>query len=200
MNTGDILIYQNQDGNIKIDVRLENEQYAELNNTKDFIYFLEALHNDGRNIAQLGSSEIATLTQISNKEPGGQAAARAENILCFFYDLCKKGMGSPKSNSVKTNKPKPTDKELYEGLSTVKVAPNPANTYIEFEYAILIPSEKSVLRILDVQGKPIKSWNLDTDQRGLKILDTRELINGVYFYELFQGNEKLKSGKFIIQH
>ena len=109
-------------------------------------------------------------------------------------------MGSPKSNSVKTNKPKPTDKELYGGLNTVKVAPNPANTYIEFEYAILIPSEKSVLRILDVQGKAVTTWNLGTDQRGLKVLDTRELINGVYFYELFQNGEKLKSGKFIIQH
>lgn len=100
--------------------RLENEQNVELNNTKDFIYFLEALHNDGRNVAQLDSSEIATLTLISNKESGGQTASRAENILCFFYDLCKKEMGSPKSNSVKTNKPKPTDKELYEGLNTVK--------------------------------------------------------------------------------
>lgn len=81
-----------------------------------------------------------------------------------------------------------------------KVYPNPANTYIEFEYAILIPSEKSVLRILDVQGRPIKTWNLGSDQRGIKVLDTRNLINGVYFYELLQDSEKLKSGKFIIQH
>ena len=180
--------------------RLENEQHAELINTKDFIFFLQSVYDDKRNVAQLTTSEIANLLKISDKESGGQAAERAENILCFFYDLCKKEMGSPKSNSDKPKKSKLTDKELYEGLNTVKVAPNPANTYIEFEYTILIPSESSVLRILDVQGKPIKSWNLGTNQRGLKILDTRELINGVYFYELFQGNEKLKSGKFIIQH
>ncbi len=180
--------------------RLKNEQNAELVNTKDFIYLLEAVYDDGRNVAQLDSTEIATLTQISEQVPGGQAAERAENILCFFYDLCKEEIGSPKNNANKTKKPKPTKQELYAGLNIVKVAPNPANTYIEFEYTFLLSSKKNILRILDVQGRPIKTWNLSTDQNGIKVLDTRKMVNGVYFFELLQDDEKLKSGKFIIQH
>ncbi len=180
--------------------RLENEQYTELLNTVDFVYFLESVYDDGRNIAQLDSSEIATLTQISNIEPGGQAAERAENILCFFYGLCKEEIGSPKSNSVKTKKPRPTEESLYSSLNSVKVAPNPANTYIEFEYDFLISSQKNILRILDVQGKPVKIWNLGSNQKGIKVLDTRKMPNGVFFYELLRNSKKVKSGKFIIQH
>lgn len=180
--------------------RLRNEQSAELSNTRDFVYFLEAIYRDGRNVAQLDSAEIVELTLISEKKPGGGAAGRAENILCFFYNQCEKEFGAPKNNGVKTNKPKPTKEELYAGLNSLKVAPNPADQYIEFEYKLLIGSEKSVMRIIDVQGKPIQTWNLGIDQEGIKVLDTRKLPSGVYFYELFQENEKLKSGKFIIQH
>src|SRR5690554_1249150 len=180
--------------------RLRNEQSVELSNTRDFVYFLEAIYRDGRNVAQLDSAEIAELTLISEKKPGGGATGRAENILCFFYNQCKKEFGAPKNNGVKTNKPKPTKEELYAGLNSIKVAPNPADQYIEFEYKLLIGSEKSVMRILDVQGKFIKSWNLGSNQQGIKVLDTRKLPNGVYFIELFQNSEKLKSGKFIIQH
>ena len=48
--------------------------------------------------------------------------------------------------------------------------------------------------------KPIKSWNLGSDQQGIKVFDTRKLTNGVYFYELLQDGSKLKGGKFIVQH
>ena len=140
--------------------KLTSEQDAELSNTQDFVNFLGSIHSDGRNIAQLSLSEQRELEVIAEAKPGGIAAVRAENILCFFYEKCPDEWGSPKSNSTKPKKPKRTEKNLYEGLNTVKVAPNPANTYIEFEYKVLIPAKETVLRIIDVQGKPIKSWNL----------------------------------------
>src|SRR5690606_19116750 len=121
-------------------------------------------------------------------------------ILCFFYDLCKQEIGAPKNNGIKIKKSKPSKEELYKGLNTVKIAPNPANEYVEFEYNFLIASKTSALRILDVQGKPIMTWNLGTNQRGLKVLDTRKLVNGVYFYELMQSGKKVEGGKFIVQH
>ena len=90
--------------------------------------------------------------------------------------------------------------EEAEQSGGVKVYPNPADLYIEFEYDIFKSSKENTLRIIDVQGKPIKVWNLGGDQKGIKVLDTRSLINGVYFYELLQDGSKLKGVKFIIQH
>lgn len=184
---------------ISLYYKLSNEQISELNNTEDFIEFLEAIHSDGRNIAQLTASEITALMLISEVKPGGAAAERAENILCFFYDRCADDFGAPKNNGVKLKKPRTTKETLEEALNVVKVAPNPADLYIEFEYQVFKSTKENVLRILDVQGKPIMSWNLGF-QQGIKVLDTRKIPNGIYFYELLQDGSKLKGGKFIIQH
>jgi len=37
-------------------------------------------------------------------------------------------------------------------------------------------------------------------QKAIKVLDTRNLVSGVYFYELLQDGNELKGGKFIVQH
>ena len=185
---------------ISLHYKLSNEQISELDNTEDFIGLLQSVHTDGRNIAQLTQAEIADLELISTVKPGGNAAERAENILCFFYDKCAPIVTTPKNNGVKIKKPRPSKEALEDALNSVKVAPNPANLYIEFDYEIFKSSKENSLRIIDVQGKPIKTWNLGSNQQGIKVLDTRKLPNGVYFYELLQNGSKLKGGKFIIQH
>src|SRR5690606_8927465 len=105
---------------ISLYYKLSNEQISELNNTEDFIEFLEAIHSDGRNIAQLTASEITALMLISEVKPGGAAAERAENILCFFYDRCADDFGAPKNNGVKLKKPRTTKETLEEALNVVK--------------------------------------------------------------------------------
>ena len=185
---------------ILLQYKLTNEQTSELTNTKNFVDFLQSIDNDGRNLAQLTQPEITELQLISEVRPGGSAAARAENILCFFYDRCVLDIGAPKINGVKTKKPRLSKESLENSLNSVNVAPNPADQYIEFEFEIFKSAKENTLRIIDIQGKPIKSWNLGSDQQGIKVFDTRKLINGVYFYELLQDGSKMKGGKFIIQH
>lgn len=109
-------------------------------------------------------------------------------------------MGEAKYSVVKLKLDSITTGLLEIEKAVFKVYTNPANTYIEFEYKVLMPAKETVLRIIDVQGKPIQTWNLGINQEGIRVLDTRKMLNGVYFYDLLQGGEKIKSGKFIIQH
>ena len=132
--------------------------------------------------------------------PGGIASERAENILCFFYDQCEQPIGAPKNNTPKRKQPEKTLEEAIEDLNQVHVSPNPADLYIEFEFELLESSKENTLRIIDTQGRPVQIWNLGVENMGIRVLDTRKLPNGVYFYELVQEDTKLKSGKFIVQH
>ena len=160
----------------------------------------EYAHTDGRNVAQITASELPELERIANVVPGGIAAERAENILCFHYDICSDDPGAPKNNGTKSRKPKVTLEEAMDEANRVKVAPNPADSYIEFEYEILLSGHENTLRIIDTQGRPVEVWNLGEAEKGIKVLDTRRLPNGVYFFELVQDSEKMKGGKFIVQH
>jgi len=153
-----------------------------------------------RNTAQLNATEIATLQTIATKTPGGVAAERAENILCFFYDFCLDDNGAPKSNTIKIEKPKLTLEEALQDAVQIGVSPNPADFYIEFEYDVLLPSGNLTMTIYDLQGRPIEHIIFGAEPRGIKTLDTRKFSNGVYVYELHFGEGHTKSGKFIIQH
>ncbi|MFT6996920.1 MAG: hypothetical protein ACJAQ4_000665 [Cryomorphaceae bacterium] len=185
---------------VRTNYRLSQEQQLELDNTEDFVDFLKSLNSAGRNTAQLNATEIAELQTIATKIPGGMAAERAENVLCFFYDYCLDDAGAPKNNTIKTKKPKQTLDEALRDAIQMTVSPNPADFFIEFEYDVLLPSTQNVIRIYDIQGKPVETISLGEDVRGIKVLDTRNLPNGVYIYELLKDNEQVKSGKFVIQH
>ncbi len=51
-----------------------------------------------------------------------------------------------------------------------------------------------------MNGRIIEIWDISNTQIGLKLLDTRKLAPGVYFYEITQEGEKIKSDKIMVQH
>jgi hypothetical protein len=185
---------------VRTNYRLKSKQLAELDNSEDFIDFLETLSAKGRNTAQLNASEIAELQSIATKQNGGIAAERAENILCFFYEFCLDDNGAPKNNTVKTDKPQLTLEEAMRNAIQIEVAPNPADYLVEFEYDLLFPAQENTLRIFDVQGKPVREIRLGEEPRGIKAIDTRDLPNGFYVFEFLQDGDQVKSGKLVIQH
>lgn len=181
--------------------KLSNKQYHELGNTEEFVSFLKDIYHDGRNVAQLTTGELSDLEQIANEVPGGIAAERAENILCFHYNICAEEQGAPKSNGTKSRRAKVEDpEELYSKLTDLRVKPNPADQYVELEYEVFESSKENILRVFDTNGRLIEMWSLGTTAKGIKVLDTRELPNGVYYFEIVQDTKQLKSGKFMVQH
>ncbi|MFT6996919.1 MAG: hypothetical protein ACJAQ4_000664 [Cryomorphaceae bacterium] len=108
-------------------------------------------------------------------------------------------MGETRYSLVRLNQGFLSTDEM-EQKGEVRVFPNPADFFIEFEYDLILPSHETLLSIYDLQGRVIEKMQLGEEPQGFRILDTRNLPNGVYIYELLKHSEQVKSGKFVIQH
>jgi len=78
----------------------------------------------------------------------------------------------------------------------ISVAPNPATTWITFEYSLPEKLNSATVIITDNTGRRIETLTL-TGKQGQKVLDTRKYASGAYIYQCNQ--DKKVSGKFIIK-
>jgi hypothetical protein len=82
--------------------------------------------------------------------------------------------------------------------SAIKISanPNPATTWIIFDFELPESMNNVKLTISDAQGRTVDKLTL-TGRTGQKLLDTRSYSPGMYFYKS-DTNEKV-SGKFIVK-
>jgi len=78
----------------------------------------------------------------------------------------------------------------------IQAEPNPATTWVSFDYELPIGNDKAQLLIRNTEGKQIALFQI-SDKLGQKVWDTRSLKAGTYIYEFVSGNLK-QSGKIII--
>jgi len=149
-----------------------------------------------RSPIQLESSEYAMVQQIAedSKETAG---IKARGILEHFYGehFC-----NCVNTSVDENKSTSTTIDLNQyaeamGLK-IKAEPNPATTWVAFNYELPIASEEAMLIIHNTQGKQIAQFKINNEY-GQKVWDTRSLKSGTYIYEFVSG-ELRQTGKIVI--
>jgi len=80
---------------------------------------------------------------------------------------------------------------------TITANPNPANTWVTFEYGLPVTANGAELIVSDMQGKLVVSFRLAGPQ-GQKVWDTRLVEKGIYVYTLKAGGLS-KQGKLVIQ-
>jgi hypothetical protein len=85
--------------------------------------------------------------------------------------------------------------DVDNGLS-IQAAPNPASTWVAFNFTLPVHVNEAVLQITDVHGRNITSFVINTKQ-GQQVWDIRDVLKGVYLYNLKAGTMS-KSGKLII--
>ncbi len=85
--------------------------------------------------------------------------------------------------------------EPGNGLS-IQAVPNPASTWVAFNYTLPVHVNEAVLQITDVHGRAITSFVITTKQ-GQQVWDIRDMKKGVYLYTLKAGAMS-KNGKLII--
>lgn len=83
--------------------------------------------------------------------------------------------------------------EIHAAAKTVKVYPNPAKSFINFEYEY---NKASMITIYDITGKKVMQTNHD----GINTqVDISALNNGLYLYDIRTStSEVIKTGKFNI--
>ncbi|NEN25546.1 T9SS type A sorting domain-containing protein, partial [Cryomorpha ignava] len=184
---------------MQLSYKLSTEQSDEMNELKTLYGFIKSVSDDGRSIDNLNSAEISDLQNIAEDATAGRAAIKAQNALCFHYNICYDTNGIPKSNTA-PRKPKATYDELIAGLNTSSAFPNPADPYITISFNFLQAQEESALIVYDNLGRQLLSRQLGKVYEGQELIDTRKLPNGIYFFQLLQNGKKVSEGKFITSH
>jgi hypothetical protein len=136
---------------------------------------------------------------FAENNTAGIAALKAQNALCFHYEICYDAQGQPKNDST-PKKPKPTYQELVDQLNTATAYPNPSDQFITIGYTFLHATEQSTLSIYDNLGRRIEIRNLGEVYEGQQLIDTRKLANGVYIYRILQEGKETSGGKFVVTH
>ena len=148
----------------------------------------------GRNLAMLTNAEKEQLSVIAEANTG-IASTQAKGILEFMT-------GTPYCNCVRYNDVtkhsivKPSTVVHLPPEIKISVAPNPATTWITFEYSLPGKLNSVTVTITDNTGRRIETLTL-TGNQGQKVLDTRTYASGAYIYQCNQ--DKKASGKFIIK-
>ena len=120
-----------------------------------------------------------------------------------------------KSLLIKNTGPKPAQKvanvvvfenksnqdNLYsdENISVSNVYPNPANDFTKVEYHIKNRRSKASLTINNIVGGQLSNYSLDPNEREITI-STRDLENGIYFYQLIVDGHKVATKKMLVRH
>jgi hypothetical protein len=85
--------------------------------------------------------------------------------------------------------------DVGNGLS-IQAVPNPASTWVSFDFSLPVHIDEAFLQITDVHGRNITSFILK-DKKGKQVWDVRDMKKGVYLYSLKAGTMS-KNGKLII--
>ena len=86
-----------------------------------------------------------------------------------------------------------SNESSYKGA--VKVYPNPASKEVFFEISGSEISSQITVKIFDMSGQIVYNRLIDA---GKTSFDASNMSCGVYFYEVFQENKYIQSGKFLI--
>ncbi|MBK7031446.1 MAG: T9SS type A sorting domain-containing protein, partial [Bacteroidales bacterium] len=78
----------------------------------------------------------------------------------------------------------------------VKLSPNPATTWLAFDYILPEKVSSIEIEITDGQGRLIDKISL-AGKHGQRILDTRSYTPGIYFYKT--SKHQNVAGKFIVK-
>jgi hypothetical protein len=76
--------------------------------------------------------------------------------------------------------------------------PNPANSFTTFDYSIPQSFGKASIVVHNLLGAAVKEININ-DREGKLVVNTSDLIEGMYFYTVIIDNETIVSRKLVIK-
>jgi len=173
---------------------LEGEALAEHGRFIQLKQLQAGLHDQGRNIFQLTPTEKEQLEELI-EQSSGTAGRQARSILAFVYEeeFCDCPADINPELKASTFVQPPLDK-LDEPKITVH--PNPAKTWVNFDYTVPGGSNNAMLEIRDAGGKLVYHTTLENKQ-GQYVWDTRNIAPGLYHYTL-KTTHGIKTGKVTI--
>jgi len=192
MDTSNAILTLN---NIPNEFIMNNDQMFEHQLTGEYYDIMLGLYERNGNLYQLDSIEKAQLYYITNNS-SGIVGAYSRNILSFFdtltycepYILPQTGLKSNKSTD--NNQ----DFNINENNSFYKIYPNPSKYYVIIESKENV--DDAILEIFIGTGELLNTIAL-ADTR-YSIIDTRNLMPGIYMFRFSTNNTVIESHKLLI--
>jgi hypothetical protein len=175
--------------------KLSSEEIAEISSFRDYFAIRESIFLDSTTIYNLDSTQIATLEAYASSN-NYRGAILARNILCFLYNICIEDVPAP-PKILRVGSNTNSNKNSTPYIASVKVMPNPANSYASFIWDMKSYTKPANLFIYDQNGKEVLSKQIET-QQGQWIWDLRNISSGVYVFTLKSDQLVLFSGKVIV--
>lgn len=108
--------------------------------------------------------------------------------------------GVPHYNLVKLKKVPQYTSVNENNAPELLVFPNPANAQVTFSCKLCTPQTRPELRIYDITGRIMETFHFGDNYEGQVLWDTQNEKPGMYFYQLWQNDEQVHSGKIVVQH
>jgi hypothetical protein len=126
-----------------------------------------------------------------------RAANWISNLLCVYYAHCRPPRtGGEVGGGKRLSRPIDTGLSVEE--NTIKLAPNPAQTWVTLTYSLLAEPINGWVHVNDITGRSLLSERL-VGKEGQLVLDTRGLAKGTYTVECVTGEGLLDTDRLIIQ-
>jgi hypothetical protein len=171
---------------------------TDLNKYQDYnsyVNIISDIYKKGNDILSLDSAHKSGLYSLASKNH--LVGTYARNILQFTDTLSYiEPIIWP--SLLKSNEQGQKNKVNFYNNKTIKVYPNPSNTYVIVEWNLLSLSD-AVLSIYNMQGKIIESMHLN-NYKGYKIISTKDYPAGVYFCRITGSYDITEITKFVIKH
>jgi len=175
---------------------LEGDGLDDFNNYKELLLIQLSWKNQRKTIFDLDSTDILTLEYYADNTVG-DASYTAKNILSYAYDhhYCD-CLSNNDSTYYKSGNSLNYPSHTNFGLS-INVNPNPASTWVAFDYNLANSESIGIIRITDITGKEVIAFDVN-EKQGQMVWDTRTVKPGVYIYTLTSTGYST-SGKLIIK-
>lgn len=188
---------------IPVNFKLSAEQVQAHNDYIYFYQFREALFAAGRSFSELEGSQIDELIAFTQGEQNF-AKGLAQNVLCFYYDICRDDnleeisgrMMLPANAPQSVNINNINDRVNY--ANQVTVSPNPASDIAVFKFFLPSTKQQLILTICDMAGKEINRFALK-DSQDVIIWETSSVNDGVYYYFVKDGTTNIAKGKISVR-
>ena len=159
----------------------------------------DTLNNQDRTVFELTEQETALVNNLASNGVGIakdmaqsilEANGRVSNIQCPQI-ITHESRGGIKNGSQAIQ-------QQINGVLGLSVSanPNPATTWTAIDYALPDGAVKATLTLTNTLGVTVQTVELNGKQ-GQRVLDLRDLANGVYIYSVRCGS-LLQTGKLVI--
>jgi hypothetical protein len=164
----------------------------------DLIAFLEGVHGDGRDETQLTGGEVSALQDLMG-DAYDRPAAWISNLLCFGYGQCRPPLTGGEDNGDPKSLPyTPLPARGAAAQAVLDMHPNPASTWVAFDYDLLAEPTDAAIVIRDLTGRELYRKALQ-ERRQQVVWDTRQAAPGSYTVVLLNSGRQLRAEKLVIR-